>query len=44
NYFYQELKKGTSRAKALQQAQLALLKKENRPYFWSGFVLVGNWL
>ncbi|MCF4965677.1 CHAT domain-containing protein [Nostoc sp. CMAA1605] len=44
NYFYQELKKGRSRAKALQQAQLALLKKDNRPYFWSGFVLVGNWL
>lgn len=44
NYFYQELQKGASRAKALQQAQLTLLKKENRPYFWSSFILVGNWL
>ncbi|ODH02054.1 CHAT domain-containing protein [Nostoc sp. KVJ20] len=44
NYLYQELNKGTTRAKALQQAQLALLKKEKRPYFWATFVLLGNWL
>ncbi|MCW5315510.1 CHAT domain-containing protein [Nostoc sp. KVJ3] len=44
NQLYQELNKGATRAKALQQAQLALLKKEKRPYFWASFILVGNWL
>ncbi|MEH1770586.1 MAG: CHAT domain-containing protein [Nostoc sp.] len=44
NQLYQELNKGSTRAKALQQAQLALLKKEKRPYFWASFILVGNWL
>ncbi|MDZ8105937.1 MAG: CHAT domain-containing protein [Nostoc sp. DedQUE12a] len=44
NNFYQELNKGSTRAKALRQAQLALLQKEKRPYFWASFVLVGNWL
>ncbi|KYC43097.1 hypothetical protein WA1_13425 [Scytonema hofmannii PCC 7110] len=44
NYLYQELNKGATRAKALQKAQLALFKKEKRPYFWATFVLVGNWL
>ena len=52
--FYRNLKqvieqrKGT-KAEALQAAQLALLKNsENqqwqRPYYWSPFVLLGNWL
>ncbi len=44
NQLYHELNKGVTRVKALQQAQLALLKKEKRPYFWASFILVGNWL
>ena len=42
--FYQELSQGTTKAKALQQAQIAILEQENRPYLWSSFVLLGNWL
>ena len=36
---------GTSKAEALRQAQLSLLKnpKYQHPYYWSPFVLVGNW-
>lgn len=36
----------TNRAEALRQAQLSLLKQERyqHPYYWSPFVLVGNWL
>ena len=45
--FYQALTdqtKTTSRAKALQTAQLALLDAGYVPYYWAPFVLVGNWL
>ena len=45
--FYEELKvPGTSKAKALQKAQLNLLKtpKTSHPYFWSPFLLISNWL
>lgn len=53
--FYHELvhangSENVSKAEALQQAQLALLKnrdpnkKWERPYYWAPFVLVGNWL
>ena len=45
--FYRALKTpGTSKAKALRQAQLSLLQnpKYQHPYYWSAFVLVGNWL
>ncbi|MDJ0687198.1 MAG: CHAT domain-containing protein [Xenococcaceae cyanobacterium MO_188.B32] len=45
--FYQELaKSNVSKAEALRRAQVAILKSErfNDPYFWSAFVLVGNWL
>ena len=44
--FYQQLAKGDiSKAEALRQAQLQLLKdsKFSHPYFWSAFILVGNW-
>jgi CHAT domain-containing protein len=36
----------TSRAKALQTAQLALLKQDGyaHPRYWAPFLLVGNWL
>ena len=42
--FYQELSKGATKAKALQKAQLEVLRQENRPYLWSSFILLGDWL
>jgi len=44
--FYQGLaKEGGTKAEALRNAQLSLLKGNYRhPYFWAPFVLVGNWL
>jgi CHAT domain-containing protein len=38
-------KPGTTKAEALRQAQLTLLKDEKfaHPYFWSPFILIGNW-
>ena len=45
--FYQELaNSNVSKAEALRRAQVAILKSErfHDPYFWSAFVLVGNWL
>ena len=44
--FYRQLAKSrVSKAAALRNAQLLLLKnrKFQNPYFWSAFVLVGNW-
>lgn len=44
--FYQELaKKNTTKAEALRQAQISLLKSDQyaHPFFWSAFILVGNW-
>jgi len=37
---------GINKAEALRNAQLFLLKNSqfDRPYFWAGFVLIGNWL
>ena len=42
--FYHELSQGTTKAKALQKAQIAVLQREERPYLWSSFILLGNWL
>ncbi|MEM9486888.1 MAG: CHAT domain-containing protein, partial [Cyanobacteria bacterium P01_F01_bin.116] len=45
--FYQALAQpGTTKAEAFRQAQLALMADPQfaSPYFWSPFVLVGNWL
>ncbi|NER35028.1 MAG: CHAT domain-containing protein [Oscillatoria sp. SIO1A7] len=48
--FYKQLAEpetsNISKAEALRQAQLAVLKNpaHNHPYFWSAFILVGNWL
>jgi CHAT domain-containing protein len=45
--FYQTLKiPGMGKAKALQQAEISLLKQQefSDPSFWSPFVLVGDWL
>lgn len=49
-YFYRNLANKTqaNKAQALRDAQLALLKTPDsqykHPYYWSPFVLVGNWL
>jgi CHAT domain-containing protein len=45
--FYEDLKKPeVSKAKALQKAQLELLKdrRYDHPSYWSPFLLIGNWL
>jgi CHAT domain-containing protein len=45
--FYQQLRTpGVSRARALQQAQLALLHDPQyaEPFFWVPFLLINNWL
>jgi CHAT domain-containing protein len=45
--FYQQLTQpGTTKAEALQQAQLSLLKQEGyfAPHYWGTYILVGNWL
>jgi CHAT domain-containing protein len=45
--FYEHLRApGTSRAQALQQAQLSLLHDPNyaSPVYWSPFLLINNWL
>lgn len=45
--FYRELQNpALSKAKALQQAQLGLLKdaRYRHPNYWSAFLLIGNWL
>jgi CHAT domain-containing protein len=45
--FYQEMRKpNATKSEALRQAQLSLLGDQsyNDPFFWSSFVLVGNWL
>lgn len=44
--FYQELSKGNvTKAEALRRAQQSILQQEelSHPYFWSAFVLLGNW-
>ncbi|AFY37803.1 TPR repeat-containing protein [[Leptolyngbya] sp. PCC 7376] len=44
--FYQQLvEKQSTKAEALRQAQLELLRNSSytHPYFWSAFILVGNW-
>ncbi|MDJ0509048.1 MAG: CHAT domain-containing protein [Crocosphaera sp.] len=42
--FYNNLKKGISKAEALQEAQKNLIKQGIHPGIWSPFVLIGNWL
>jgi len=45
--FYRQLRTpGISKAKALQQAQLGVLKdiRYRHPNYWSAFLLIGNWL
>lgn len=42
--FYRQLDAGVTKSQALQRAQLAILARESRPYFWAPYVLIGNWL
>jgi CHAT domain-containing protein len=44
--FYRNIKEGEgiNRAEALRQAQLEIKKNYDHPYFWSPFLLIGNWL
>jgi CHAT domain-containing protein len=47
--FYKQLSKpNISKAEALRNTQLAFLKEANQdfqhPFYWSSFVLIGNWL
>jgi len=45
--FYSQLQDAElSKAQALQRAQTALLQDDRfrHPYFWSPFILIGNWL
>lgn len=43
--FYEGLKYGMSRAQALQQAQISLLKSDewSNPYYWSNMILLGSY-
>ena len=44
--FYRELSSSeTSKAEALRNAQLSVIKEKPRlhPYFWAAFTLMGNW-
>lgn len=47
-HFYQSLKQGMSRAKALQVAQKTWLQQHtgdrHHPGYWAALILVGNWL
>ncbi|MBW4469808.1 MAG: CHAT domain-containing protein [Stenomitos rutilans HA7619-LM2] len=47
-HFYQALKQGMSRAKALQTAQKTWLQQHSgdrhHPGYWAALILVGNWL
>lgn len=43
--FYENLKKDLTLAEALRQAQLSFIKdsRKTHPYYWSPFILAGNW-
>ena len=43
--FYQGINKSIPEAQALQDAQVAMIKspKFKHPYYWSPFILTGNW-
>ena len=45
-YFYRQLEAGATKAEALKQAQLYLIREEGyfAPHYWGTYVLVGNWL
>ena len=41
--FYGRLRASGSPAKALREAQLAMMQKRQHPFFWAPFVLTGRW-
>lgn len=41
--FLQQLRKGSDKATALQQAQLHQIEKYPDPFYWAPFILVGDW-
>ena len=41
--FYRHLKEGESKVKALQSAQLEVMKDYPAPYYWAAFNLTGDW-
>jgi len=43
--FYKNLKSGKTRAESLRQAKLKLIRnpKTAHPFYWGGFVLMGDW-
>jgi len=41
--FYRRLRVSGSPAKALREAQLAMMRKRQHPFFWAPFVLTGRW-
>ena len=45
NFYHELAKENVTKAEALRQAQISTLKKEafDHPFFWSAFILVGNW-
>jgi len=44
--FYKNLSNSHSKAEALRKAQVTLINDENfnHPYYWSPFIIIGNWL
>lgn len=43
--FYRNLKEPTtSKAAALQKAQLKVMQNHSHPFYWAPFLLIGNWL
>lgn len=43
--FYRQLKTaGISKSQALQNAQVKLMQQYPNPYYWSPFLMVGNWM
>ena len=46
NFYEQLTQPGVTKAEALRRAQIKILQqsKFQHPYYWSAFVLVGNWL
>jgi CHAT domain-containing protein len=40
--FYKFMSEGKTKAEALRQAKMDLMKKKPNPFYWGAFVLVGN--
>ena len=45
-FYHKIIRDGVSKAQALRSAQLQLINNESfeHPYYWSPFILIGNWL